>query len=365
MKKILSFLSILFVMTSSTIMFGGGIACKSSSKPWTPLTPSKPKPKTYLNLNNLKFYNIHVSLNSAFDQFEINGRNAYLKIETDIIKDYHTLFPKVQLKTKNFNLASTKLEGKSWAIQIYNIDGTNLVFNDTQQRLILSPNYHYLKNNGLKVTITTNDVNVAKTNSSLKTNNNNIKQASVFAYLNKFLLTTANINNGANLQTSDGTNWKTHAVDLSASGLNIGLTLTSSTWTLVLIDKIKQLPLEKRIKISNKIVENLNKQLKNETSYLNNLGILKQFLLQPLTAKKPHVDVGADSIIQLWTLSGQQKRPVHLKANPGRTIGNGPIYIKLILKELPNYIHYQEAGVIPGTQHSATSVYLYLGQATG
>jgi len=293
MKKILSILAINSILVSSVIFAGAGVACNNfnppnprpkppkpkPSNPWTPLTPSTQIPK--LVLNNLKFYNINVITNNATNGFVINGQNAYRNIEEEIIENYHLIFPKKTLTLDNFNSNSTSInDSKTWAIQILNVNNSKTIENALNQQLIFPDwnEYNVLKDNALKVIITTNDPNTKILNSK----NTSKKQVQVNGYLNKFIYTNKNLNKGKYIndipsKTAIKNNLtQNNVIDLSQGTYHIHFTTLNFNSTLAnLRTQLFDLSKTQRTTISKAIVSNLNNQLKPETNKLNSLGFLK------------------------------------------------------------------------------------------
>jgi len=280
MKKILSIFSIGVILGSGTILSGGGIACNNP----TPPNPPAPKPTpSQLTLNNVSIININVALNQDHNGFVLNGVAAYKNVEEQIIDQYKVIFPKSKLSINNFESNSTSLTGKkTWAIQIYNINGKTAIENALNQALVFPPDYKTLKDNALNVKITTNDKNVV-INSS-KQNDTSLKQVEVEATLNKFIYTNknANNNNAISVDTSKSATQnnllQSKVIDFSSGVYNLGLSKESLNFDAsanTLKNQIYNLTLKNKALLSKAIVSNLNTQLEDETKKLNQLGELK------------------------------------------------------------------------------------------
>jgi len=260
MKKLLSIFSISAILGSGTILSGGGIACGSSAPQF--------------NLSKLDINNIPVSA-SATKNFVIDGQKAYSNAVSEIIKQYKKTVPTSTLSSDDFNLNSTTLDANhTWAIQIYNLDGTTPIKNSTNQTLTLPSDYSVLKDNALNVKITTNYENaiVKKSNS----NDSNQKQVSVEGFLNKFIYTNKNANKG-NVITADthktatqNNLLKANVIDFSNGEYNLGISnlLCNKKTVSGFENGLYNLNSDKKELISKAIVTNLNAQLKDETSKL-------------------------------------------------------------------------------------------------
>jgi len=290
MKKILSILSIGTIFISGVIYSGAGLACNSnnsyppSPRP-TPPTPKpspkpkptpKPAPTLKFNLNNLRLDNIKIDASLNANSFAINGINAYTTIENEIINQYQKIISASTLNSNDFALDSTSLNDKSWAIQIYNLNGTSPIQNTKNQTLSIPSGYSVLKNNALKIKITTNDKNVVNSNS-----NQTSVSATLKGYLNKFIYTNKNLNQGN--EVSANTSLSVHENNLDPSNVinfqtgifGLGFNINSFTTTQALKTAILGIDNAKKVLISKAIVSNLNSQLTNEIKEPNKLGILK------------------------------------------------------------------------------------------
>ena len=268
MKKLLSIFSISAILGSGTILSGGGIACGSSAPQF--------------NLSKLDINNIPVSA-SATKNFVIDGQKAYSNAVSEIIKQYKKTVPTSTLSSDDFNLNSTTLDANhTWAIQIYNLDGTTPIKNSTNQTLTLPSDYSVLKDNALNVKITTNYENaiVKKSNS----NDSNQKQVSVEGFLNKFIYTSKNANSNHKITTNlnksaiENNLLKNNCIDFSNGIYNLNLKSNLFKFSAPFVDlkkAIYKLNQFKRSLISKAIVTNLNNQLKDETTKLNKLGFLE------------------------------------------------------------------------------------------
>jgi len=292
MKKLLSIFSISAILGSGTILSGGGIACNSSTPPKQksipiakiiPIpkpTPPKPKP-TELTLNNISIININVNLNASGDGFVLDGIAAYKNVEEQIIQQYKTIFPKANLSLNDFASNSTSLANKSWAVQVYNLDGTTPIANQQNQALVFPSDYKVLKDNALNVKITTNDANVIVKSS--KANPATQKQVVVEGVLNKFIYTNKNANSN-NAVSADLTKTATQnnllqskVINFSSGEYNLGLAQNLLNFDAnfdALESGVYNLNPAKRAIISKAIVTNLNNQLTSETKKLNDSGIL-------------------------------------------------------------------------------------------
>jgi len=260
MKKILSLLSIIAIFSSNTLLANAGTAC--NSKP------------TSLNLNDLKFYNINVTKNN--NHLEINGILAYKNIEDKIIQQYNNIFPDQKITSSNFAINSLKLQNnKSWAIQIYNLNGTSSIKDTKNEELVFPTNYNVLKDNALNIKITTSNPNV--TNSKSKNKTSNLVSVTQKGYLNHFIYTNKNLNKGNEVSANIGSSAQSNnllinnVIDLSDSKYNLNLNqyLNYNSNTNQLSNVFLNLDQNKRKLISNTIVTNLNSQLQQETNQLN------------------------------------------------------------------------------------------------
>jgi len=262
MKKILSILSILSIFSSSTLLANGGIACNSNSD-------------KILNLKSFKFFNVGVSLSNPRPEPPAPTPPAklvvsYTSVENIIMKQYNSFENKNELKLDNFVIgdASKLSEDKTFAIQLIDPKTNKALPSDvltTDGTLNKPTGNNVLKNNALKVSINTNDKNVP------------IKQATLPVYLDNFVFTNANLNNGNDIVTSNPSQGTTllsqnNAIDVTNIP-GVYLMLSSRTQASEIIEELSNNPTA--LRISKPIVDNLNTQLQNETSLLNNLNILK------------------------------------------------------------------------------------------
>jgi len=374
MKKILSIFAINSILVSSVIFAGAGIACDNSkpnppvppkpkpkpSIPWKPLTPSKPiPPKPKLILNNLKFYNINVTKNSAGNTFIINGINAYKKIENDIIQEYDKIIPNPTLSLNNFNSNSTSIDNsKTWAVQILNVNNSKTIANALNQQLIFPDKneYNVLNNNALKVIITTNDPNTKTENSLIAST----KQVQVNGYLNKFIYTNKNLNKGKYISNNV---WKTasennltinNVIDLSQGTYHINFTTLNFNSSIVdLREELFSLNQNQRALISKAIVSNLNKQLKPETKDLNSSGELSIAQNNVPIANAININ---NTNTKLYTVYANDEFNQIQDYDNGNLGSGWKIFIKIKIGDwnyLQNYLTTKW-----------TSVYLYLGSVS-
>jgi len=262
MKKLLSILSIGTILASTLPTL---VACNSSN-------PPNPKTKLALALNNLQIFNINVTKNN--NNLLIDGQSAYKEVEFEIIDEYKTIFPKTKLSINDFESNSTKLQNnKSWAVQIYNIDGTSPIADAKNQALVFPKNYTCLQDNALKVKITTNDKNVFDNS---KNDSSNLFEATIKAYLNKFIYTNKNANKNHAITSDDHKSaaennlTKENAIDMSAPGKASAISLHNGQIITITLNANQQKALYEEI------ISNFNTQLKNETKTLNDLGFLTQ-----------------------------------------------------------------------------------------
>jgi len=263
MKKILSILSILTFFSSSTLLANGGIACSGDKA---------------VDLQKFAIFNINDSISRPGpippkpvppkptpSPKVVVGPSAYTNVENAIMKQYNYLKNKNELKLDNFVIgdASKLSDTKTFAIQI--IDPTTNKALPSDNSLSKPTGNNVLKNNALNVLINTNDKNATT------------KQAKIPAYLNKFVYTNANLNNGNDIVTTSVAGKKllakSNAIDTTKLGLK-NVTLSSTTLSNNLIQAICNAANKNASKISKLIIDNFNNQLKNETSFLNGLNLL-------------------------------------------------------------------------------------------
>jgi len=197
----------------------------------------------------------------------------------EIIKQYNAIFwSQTKLTANDFDLNSlTPTGNKTWAIQIYNLDGTTPIANAQNQALTFpSSNYNVLANNALIVKINTTNSNVANQDVTIK------------GYLDKFIYTTKNLNKGHDIsidtsKTAQANHLEIHNVinlknpqppfEPAVDVIDLGKTKT--------VEDVKneinniQWNDPDKVEISRRIVTNLNNQLNQETQYLNNHHILR------------------------------------------------------------------------------------------
>jgi len=282
MKKILSIFSIGAVLGSGTILSGGGIACNSSTPPQpTPSPTPTPGTKISVDLNKFVLDKIAITSQSTPNSFSIVGSDAYKSVEDEIIKKYNAIVPDKKLNENNFELNSTTLKDKSWAIQILGLDGTTPI-NDskTASKLVVPSNFTNLTNNALKVKILTNNKFVVATMKK-KTSKATTINATVNGYLDKFIYTNKNLNQGnevsanTSLSVSENNLIPSNVINFQTGPFSLGFNINSFNTTQALKTAILGISNAKKALISKAIVSNLNSQLKNEITKPDGLGILK------------------------------------------------------------------------------------------
>jgi len=281
MKKLLNILSIIVIFTSSATVSAYTYKNRNNNA-FNPQPSKDIKPLKHLTLNNLTIFNINVSLNASGDNFVLNGISAYKTIRNEIINQYRVVFPNDNLKPSDFAFNSTKLIlKKSWSIQLYNIDKKTPIKYAQDQKLVFPLNYKTLKNNALKVKITTNNKNVVIKNSN---SSNPLKHVVIEGFLNKFIYTSKNANSNHKITTNlnksaiENNLLKNNCIDFSNGIYNLNLKSNLFKFSAPFVDlkkAIYKLNQFKRSLISKAIVTNLNNQLKDETTKLNKLGFLE------------------------------------------------------------------------------------------
>ena len=249
-------------------------ACKSKPKPQSKLIPSKP---AKLNLHDLRITGIVPT--SAWDQsLTINIKNAYDKIVNKIIQAYNARKYSTTpiLKAADFSYGATIKNGKSWAIEVLKSDDQTR-FNpptgtgDDNQTIIVADSKNsnvLLDDNGLKVMVRTTNPNIKNTNAQAIT---------IKAYLNKFIYSGANINQGFDIYGTLGTptvSQLTHSWDISRHFSQITNFVTQASLKTMVKNFATTHP-SNAAAISKKILIALNTQLEKETKILNNWGVLK------------------------------------------------------------------------------------------
>ena len=163
-----------------------------------------------------------------------------------------------------------------------NLDDKSIIKNVHKQNLIIPQNYHQLTDNALKIKIKTNDKNVLTTSSAKK--KSSLKIATVNGYLNKFIYTNKNANNGKNVTSFLGETathnhlLKANVIDFSLGKYNLHLVsdlLYNKKVNALEAKLFQQLDSAQKVLISKAIVTSLNNQLTKETKKLNALKRLQ------------------------------------------------------------------------------------------
>jgi len=264
MKKLLSIFTIgigALAFTPSTVT-----ACKLKSK-ITPHKPFKPLIQAKLNLNNIKLFDLKIIWAYKYNPIKINRRDLLATISTQISNYYQKWLHK-KLKKTDFMYGTKPTQNHPWAIEVMNIDGkTPLAFNEQGVAdLIFKPGYKVLTDNALKVKITTTNQHV------------NTKTVIVKGYLDHFVYTNANLNQGHDLLTSDPSGFVTEGKNATVFDISNEVQKFPHTVILHVVDNairnLNNFP-KKVAKISKLVFTALNKQLETETKTLNKLNKLK------------------------------------------------------------------------------------------
>ena len=258
MKKLLSILPIGSALASTTPT---AAACKSKPKPPT---------VTQLDLSKLIITGIQVTKSTTTakaGRLQINVTQAYNKIRLAIMNTYNVCgFQGGLLKTSDFKYGKATDKTHSWAIEI--MDGNNKAFatleNNADIFTTQPTTQVLLPNNALEVKIVTTNTNVKA------------KTITTHAYLNKFVYSGKNINNGTEIFKTSPTTLPEaepleNAIDISK---DFDLTITDQTTAEDIIARVKTITGTSRTNASKKIINLLNEQLKKETKILADLGVL-------------------------------------------------------------------------------------------
>jgi len=342
MKKPLSKVagSILVTSTSTTA------ACKpKDTEKQSPTTESKSKEtsviSTKFDLNNIHVTNIKVTNNATSRKLQINVENAFKKIVTKIIERYQGFGFKDEnnnnsmISVQDFRYGSTTDDTHPWAIQI--IDGNGVAM--TKPDDVIEMNNIFSTAAPTKVLLPDNalEVKIVTTNTNVKT-----ASATAHAYLDKFVYSKTNINQGLvinyNVVTSIDNLKK--VIDVSDVLNRFRYRYTTISPADEIIRGFQQLTKTIRTEISKKVLTALNTQLQTETKTLNNLGFL-----QPTTTE---TIVFNNSKLRLYKMHEDSILPMRDK----NTAENGDqLYIRILNLGLNSYIH-------------AANAYLYLKIAT-
>ena len=270
----------------------------------------------------------------------INVSRAYNKIRSKIISGYNNLFtyPGKRLIYTDFIYGSakdlTKPENnkKSWAIQI--MDGYNdlMPISSSSRSRTLTPIFPQqpskvetkskvlLANNALAVKIYTTNANVKSSNSI------------AHIYLNKFVYSEANINNGNKIFNSKpnilpkATNLA-KAIDISKI-INLRVSAQQTT-AQDIITGVKAITGSAQTNASKKIIDLLNTQLKDETKTLTNWNELTT------TGEINFPTIPATDMI-VYKMTGTSQ-PVEMRGSTYASVGD-TIYVRLLDLGLANYI---------------------------
>ena len=347
MKKILSIFSLLCVTVFGTIMTEGGIACKSSS--------SKPTIKK-LDLNNLKISG-GIKVTKETLGLEINGSEAYLDVENQIITQYNTFFTaeKRTIANSDFNLASNSVTNtKSWAIAIEN--GSSTLVNTTNVSLGISATNNLVnKNNTLNLKITTNNKFVVGTNPK--------KSITKQINLDKFVFNNQDANKNHDLQIARNKaqpEFKKEAViDLSAETYHLdGLSTALDNARNYTVNRLLEVIERKKndVKLTNAVIDNLNlaRARINPTgiSVLPQVDSSSQYLL-----KNPS---SSDSILKIYTRINDTHAFLYLSsARPLTGDENEEVYLQINISNW-DYLSADNHNFICPNE---TYVYAYVGIA--
>jgi len=262
MKKLLSVFAIIGGILGSTLPTI--TACKTKPKPKANYPLSHIMPIQFnpgkFNLNDIQLYNLGIESDMSMN------RNALLhNISLQIMNEYNSESFANKLKGKNFMYGANLDNKHSWAIEVMNINGkTPLVFDKNNEAYLrFPPNYTVLKDNALKVKITT----------SIK--NANTKTAIVNGYLSSFIYTNANLNQGHNLLISDASGFViegNHPTVFDIS--NDFRQFPHQDHVEWVYEAMANISSDSDAKISKIVFTALNKQLETETKTLNDLNVL-------------------------------------------------------------------------------------------
>ena len=245
MKKLLSMLAISGVSLGLITNFT--VSCKQQGK---------------FSLNNTQLYNISDPNSLSF------YRDSLLyNIALQIITQYNSKSVVNKLKISDFMYGDKPTTEHPWAIEVMNIDGkTPLTFDkETKMADLKFPIYYkVLADNALKVRITT-------TNQDVKT-----KTAIVNGYLSKFIYTNANLNQGHDLSTTNGSHFITEGNKKTVFDISKYIRLFAHTENPFAVTlAFRKLSSTNKSAIFKLVFTAFNKQLEKETKTLNDLQVIK------------------------------------------------------------------------------------------
>jgi len=335
MKKLLSIFAISGILASTTPTI---TACKSKPKsksmPLIPCVPSTSKPKpepkpviTKFDLTKVNVTGIEVTKATRSFNLQINTNRAYNKIVNTIVAAYNSAFTfkGKHLKTTDFRYAPTTDDTHSWAIQI--INGNNNAFatlkNNANIFTTQPTTEVLLPNNALKVKIVTTNNNVKE------------KKATAHIYLNKFIYSEKNINQGTVI-TKQGGGLPTAAKLATAMDVTheAGIAVDTNTTGRNIKTNIKEITDQAKARVSRKVLRALNQQLITETETLKKWGILNPQEL----ANTEEINFRAVRIVNIYTLNLRTNEVNRLNdAATPLLIGN-KVYVQLLNLGLNSYL---------------------------
>ena len=225
------------------------------------------------NLKNIKLYNLDLYWSRNSSEIKLFQKDLLSSISFQIMLEYNSEISSNKLKKSDFVYGTTPTKEHPWAIEVLNIDGiTPLIFNPVvinkikfqAANLLFPGNYTILTDNALKVKITTINNNVST------------KSATVNGYLNQFLYTNANLNQGHDLNTNDPSGFVTTLGSQTVFDIHSYISQTRHDATgLSLAHEIETISKANDATMSKQIFTAFNNQLKKETKTLNDLGVLK------------------------------------------------------------------------------------------
>ena len=248
MKKLLSILAISGVGLGSTTNFL--VSCKQKGK---------------FNLKNTQLYNINLldGLGFYFDDLLYN-------ISLQIITQYNSKSSANnahKLKLSDFMYGAKPTKKHPWAIEVMDVDGkTPLAFDKETKTAYLNFSRYYtvLADNALKVKITT-------TNQNAKTTT-----VTVNGYLNKFIYTNANLNQGHDLNITYGSHFITTGKKQTVFDISKYIRLFAHTENPFAVTlAFRKLSSTNKSAIFKLVFTAFNKQLEKETKTLNDLQVIK------------------------------------------------------------------------------------------
>jgi len=322
MKKLLSILSIGTILGSSSPMV---VACNSTTN-----TIKDTNKLTFLN--NLEIYNINVQKNSSQSDNDlyINPTLAYTNIEKSIIQQYSDYGFKNKLNIDNFVVgdASKLSKTKNWAIQLIDPNSKKVIKNASIGNLKTPSQDNLIKNNALNVVINSNDINVKA------------KNVTIPAYLNKFVYSNPDLNNGNNVSVDVASTSLTQENVIDITKIK-GVILPMLTKGISVANLKTQLLNQNNNPLISKVVfKNFNNKIENETKRLDSLN-----LLHPMDKKNfPHIS-------QINNLYGTYNNNVGLITQDKLKQSGLKIFAQVNLNLPQNYIGFPNA-----------YCYLYIGQ---